>query len=327
MRRHIRTRYKRAPPAPPLITNIGRRSVTPTKAKAKHARKSLWTPKKLTPADVTNGDAWCKLWRPKPNAAQKVWDKYVHFCSLNDLHVNDGVKAWIGQVAPIYKPSTLRNYLAWILQKGKTLPDKRMWLKAASMASADAGMGKAPDVPLRTLWTYITSIEDVACQGAAFLMLVTGARLMDLRRLRRSQISVEVGRDRLPKFPDLRFKQISRMVVDWRVTKSRRDPKSRIKTYIPIPWITKFSEIPISILNFLNEGNAEEKIVKDITVNQMNSLFRTLSTELGIPRVTTYSFRRWLVNEADDYCGGDDHSTIRITGHKNPASIGAFYKK
>jgi integrase len=162
-------------------------------------------------------------------------------------------------------------------------------------------------------------------QTAIYMCLSTGCRVADLEYLRRNQISIDINGpwDEGPQRPDTNFRGLPRMVVNWRVTKNRKKPDQVGQTHVPLIWSTA---PPDAVLADINEGDGEERIFSSLTTNQFNNTLRLATAALNLPvRPTSYTFRRRLLNEVDNYAQGDDEISARVSGHLDPKSM-RYYK-
>lgn len=292
------------------------------KSRFSNSAKNSWT--QVTSSDIQAATDWLKKWSRGTNVAKRVYQNYLDFCASAHLAPREGIIPWIGQALRVLKPTTMKCYLGHINRLGRL--GRKDLLAAANRCAADCNIRTANRVPLDHLIQILLWPGcEPRMQTAIYMCLSTGCRVADLEYLRRNQISIDINGpwDEGPQRPDTNFRGLPRMVVNWRVTKNRKKPDQVGQTHVPLIWSTA---PPDAVLADINEGDGEERIFSSLTTNQFNNTLRLATAALNLPvRPTSYTFRRRLLNEVDNYAQGDDEISARVSGHLDPKSM-RYYK-
>lgn len=149
---------------------------------------------------------------------------------------------------------------------------------------------------------------------AVSTIVFTGARLADAARWRRRQ--TKVGRNRLR--------------VEVRVAKNRRRRAfRRILVIKDIESLLGLTTDPFLVHQWGDQGalNADEKPLAGITVNEVNKALAVACKQLHLPKLTTYSFRKFFVRRAIEFFDRDWEQIIRFTLHTSINVVAAHYDR
>ena len=79
-------------------------------------------------------------------------------------------------------------------------------------------------------------------------------------------------------------------------------------------------------LRFFSEGLPKDRLWPGLTATAVNNELRRMSVELGLPRPTTYSFRRAFVNRVINFVSSKKELTL-YTLHFSEETVEAFYRR
>ena len=233
---------------------------------------------------------------------------YQTFLRLNNLANDDSAKlALVGQmIMSGLEISSIQTYLGYIVHRN----ERNVIWRAVRLAHADFDSQHALDASTKTLKNVIDRIPNIALKGLGWMMLTTGARAMDLQRLRRKQIMFNIEK--------------REVTVQFRITKSIR---SRVQRRIVMfPW--RITPVP-SVCEFLVEGDENDRIFSRVTTGLMNAAMKATGSS-----ATTYSFRRNFINHLiekyhDERLSQKENldKVATYTMHNDPRVIEVFYKK
>lgn len=273
-------------------------------------RPKKWNPHTLSTLDKEATRLFSQAWLSS-SSANRVRADYRTFLHLNQLEDNEESKLYaIGQMIMAgLKMSSISTYLGYLVNNRKNA----VW-RATQLAHADEDSQHATDAPAIGLIRIIRAISNVPVECVVWLMFNTGARDMDLRRLRRKQITLCLAK--------------RTVTIQFRITKGIRSRGKR--RTVTFNWRT--TPTP-GVCEMLIDGPDDARPMLKVSVNVANSALKKADSSIA-RKVTTYSFRRNFINHLIDMHYDDVFShkenleyIAGFTMHNDPQVIEAFYKK
>ena len=287
----------------------------PKKTKVKRGRKPLWNPRAATDADRLRGEALLKEWGMSKSSATRVIKDFGTFCDLSGLEKNGtAMVPWVGQMSEVLQPGTLETY-AMIVKK--TLPRDPMAyqvVKCLQRQHADADTKHAVDMGDADLWQVVLALpEDIQPAGA--VMCLGGFRGIALRFFRRNQVVA------WHKSEDKQYV----LHVQVRVDKNANKRVHRAELSIPRSW--GIPTLPSVVYEYLLgvPGNQGERLFRGMTNARMNNALAKATQSLGLPTITSTSFRRAFMNRVFRECEGDEARIATYTLHHSKYVTRAHY--
>lgn len=272
-------------------------------------RPRKWTPKKVGCEDVEEAEGFTKEYMNSISQELRVQQDFILFRELNpDITTVSGILLmWVGSMRRAGMMwSSMDTYLNFLKSGGllkTSMADDRYSvsriIKAVKIAHADAECKQAADIDLATALKIIDQCpEELKC--AVWLMLLTGARNADLRRVRRTQLHAR-GK---------------RMIVQFRVMKNRRVRSRRVNLVLEdVKLWTGICATPFhKILSAIPEN---EKVVQT-TVHQLNRYLQQFGA-------TSYSLRRHYIRRVIHVCERDFERVKTKTLHLDADVVRAHY--
>ena len=223
------------------------------------------------------------------------------------------LKLFIGQMLNSgLKIGSVHSYLRYITRSiaPSSGPEGGEWrrvVKVVSCAHADAETSKAPHISIDEAMRIIDALYgDVAVVVAA--IITTGARCRDVMRWYPKRVS---------------FCRNS-FIVDVHVTKNRREPDKRVVHRInDVKAMLGFSVPPILLT--LARYPPMSLPFGAWHATRVNQALSAACKGLGMPRVTTYSFRRLYCQRVLAHFDHDSNLAKRFTLHCRAEVLAAFY--
>ena len=111
------------------------------------------------------------------------------------------------------------------------------------------------------------------------------------------------------------------------VDKQRRRRCHRTTLRLPLEWdIIPAPPCEETLRRFFSEGLPKDRLWPGLTATAVNNELRRMSVELGLPRPTTYSFRRAFVNRVINFVSSKKELTL-YTLHFSEETVEAFYRR
>ena len=286
--------------------------VIDSRLKNKMGRKRKWTPHVLSQSEKVASRMFAQAWLSSTNA-NRIRADYRVFLNANQLEDNDAAKLLIvGQMIMAgLKMSSICTYLGYVVYNN----DRNSVWRAVRLAHADEETRHAVDATGNRLTNLIRAMPTGPIECVTWLMFNTGARNMDLRRLRRKQIDLNVD-DRT-------------VTIEFRITKGIRSRAKR-RTVV-FQW--RSTPTP-RVCELLIDGNEDARPLLDVDVARTNSALKKVDSDSHSRTVTSYSFRRNFINDliktlySPAYSHKENLEFIASrTLHNDPQVIEAFYKK
>lgn len=164
---------------------------------------------------------------------------------------------------------------------------------------------------IKKLQSILQHVPKKIKSGVA-LMLYTGARWRDIRRLRREQLVVRTNK-----------KGRRELAIQYRVTKNRRVRQYRVVVTIPEELGVTIPEEIINLL--LQNADPEEQPWDQFSTTDINAGLTKACEKASVDRVTTYVFRHAFIHRTRQYCEENQLSLIAFTGHLTENVVEAFY--
>lgn len=145
------------------------------------------------------------------------------------------------------------------------------------------------------------------------LILIAGLRLRDWTRVRKRQVRL-----------DRRKKEV---VISVRVPKNRRRRSTRTILHLPFRYVSPYLQVFESFAAVAASAAAgEEQPFADITAGRLNRALARAANRQGLPRVTSYAFRRLYINRWIRICRRDWKAVCEKTLHQNADVVKAHYE-
>lgn len=216
-----------------------------------------------------------------------------------------------------YEYTSKLSYLPCMKLPGMR-PTLMTLMRLLNIRAADEEVRKALDISHGMAERIIRTVEDREARFALSVMALLGPRAQDVRWLRTKQLDIPrlSTRRRFPK----RFYR-----AQIRVAKNRKELGKRVNLYVPAEMRAPLRRTANALSKFLRRQDPEAKIFAKCTAARLNSILRAVCLDLGVPRVTTYSFRRLYVSEAIRYCNRDFSMARNLTLHFAEDTIRSYY--
>ena len=299
---------------PPAPLRLPPRILTSTPRRG--GRNRLWTPHPATPADRARGRELINLYGPKRHASMRVLADFRHFCDISGFNPTDPAahEAVLGQM----DNSTLGvgsqdTYLSVIRKHYRTAAHDAAY--AAGVRHADVEGGHAPDLSDDVLWNYVEAASAV-WQPLLWVLAVFGIRV-------KAAAWLTHGRAFFPTWEEWGSWNPELIIT---IDKNRRKRCHRTTLRLPMEWGILPSPPCEESLKFFSEGDAKERMWPGLTATMVNDELRRMSVELGLPRPTTYSFRRAFVNRVIPFVTSKKELTL-YTLHFSEETVEAFYRR
>lgn len=276
-------------------------------------KKTKWRVAAISQRDVQQAE---DLLTELPDRSPSFVRRFLEFLTLNKEMSSASVLAgFVGQLANCRLKWTsiavyLKQAVDFLRGQDAILPSDRSTIsrlqKAVHLRAADCDLRQAAAADVGRLREIVAALLPSKLKAGGCLLLCTGARWSDVRRLRRKQICVSVE--------DLH--------IEFRVMKNRRRLKDRITIHFP----RYFCQGAIGgVRKGLRGCGPEDKPWGDITTGELNAALSDACSRLDVPRVTTYSFRHEFVRRARAYTEVTETRVEDLTGHCGSAMIRSHY--
>jgi integrase len=244
----------------------------------------------------------------------RVTSTWAEFLRLNNFSPSArALKLFIGQMIGLgLKIGSVHTYVRYI---GKSCaprfgPEAGEWCRTINLvclAHADAETRKAPSITVDEAMMIISRLYgDVGFVVAG--IVTTGARCSDIMRWMPSRLLFEENR----------------FVVDVHVTKNRREPDKRTVHRVGDVKAMLGFTVPPVLQSVRNYPPLNRPFVGWHTT-RVNQALNAACKDLGLPRCTTYSFRRLYCQRILQYCNYDANTAKKYTLHCRAEVLAAFY--
>ncbi len=228
----------------------------------------------------------------------------------------ESFRGWVGAaIRDGLKYSTINTYSAYltaVVLPDLTLSERASWRLIRQLikaAAADEDGGGAVAATSAEVCLVLPRLSLLDRQTVA-LITYTGARLADIRRLRRKQIRISVNR----------------IQVQVRLSKNRR--KRSLRRILKVHDVATMVGLSLdgSLEEPLGEGvDPEDRPFVHQTVAHINARLKTICAELSLPKLTTYSFRKFFIQAIIQHYEYDWPRIIATTLHCNMDVVAAHY--
>jgi len=292
--------------------------IPPSRAALPRHRRGLrhgnrkWVPRAISEADLARGRAILEKWGPDHKNRIRVVADYELTCVLSGYDPRNPLAhvGFLGQLANSgLGPGTADTYINYVHKKHR-MHDVQ---KAASCRHADHEARHAPDISDEILWRYVEE-ADAKWQPVLWILYVCGIRTVALRYLRRRRISIPTNWSK------------ESIEISVKIDKQRKKKALRAILQLPFSWKWVLPPPSVATANFLREGDQEECLFEFATANAVLKELRAMSVRLGLPRPTTYSFRRGFINRIIPLVRNKQELT-KYTLHFKPDTVDAFYRR
>jgi len=278
-------------------------------------RKALFRPRIATATDQQKWQEVERLYGDGANAStrRKVVADFVAFHRMNGRPIVETLELWAGTCAMDgLMWSTIDTYSVYITKV--ILPDLtpsermtwRLKRKIIQAAHADEDCGGARVCSHEEVALILSALR-LEFRQAVAAIAYTGARCADIRRWRRKQIVVRKNA----------------LAVQVRVSKNRRK-RTRRRT-LRLPDIAAMVGLEMDASLPLIAGQPDDRPFATITANMLNRELATVCTQLGLDKVTTYSFRKFFIKAMIEYYDYDWEAIISKTLHTGIDVVAAHY--
>lgn len=186
-----------------------------------------------------------------------------------------------------------------------------------NVRAADADTKRALNITHGECQSILKKI-DWPYRGALAAMALLGPRAADVVRLRRSQLDV----------PWLAATASTRGVfyrAQIRVAKNRKRLGRRVNLYVPAEWRMPLQSEGNFLHKALREYRDEDRPFASCTTTSLNRAIARACIAVGLPRCTTYSFRRLFISEIIRHCKRDFAKVRTYTLHFAEETVRAYY--
>ena len=305
------------PRGPPRRRPVGRPlPAQELQKKPRRGRKAVWIPKAFTTADFDRGKELLAQWGRNTSAKQRVLSGYELACALGGHLPTDpkSAVALLGQFDNAgLGPGSAQTYMTFVRSKYRGAAVEPLY--AAEVRYADFENGHAPDVEDECLWRYV-ELAQGRLQSLLYLLYVAGFRTKASKYFERSRIWIQ----QLAKWREREFCLEVVVTVD----KNRRRRAHRTTLRLPSVWDIK--QPPLTVIEDLQEGFEDEKLFAGMTATKVNSYLKSLAALHGLPRTTTYSFRRGYLNRVAQLVSNKKELT-GYSLHFAETTVEAFYRR
>ena len=280
-------------------------------------RKALWTPRAVSEADLNRGAALLQEWGPDHRSKDRIVLNFDTMCMLSGLDKKDPRAAigLLGQMANSgLGPGSTDVYIGYIHKRYRfsALYDV---LKAAAARHANHESRHAPDVSDDILWQYVEKASP-QYRPILYLLYVAGLRPRAIRFLTRKRMY----------FPSWNLWQSEDIEISVYIDKTRKKRALRAILSLPKNWTWIKPPPHKATLSFLQEGDRESRLWEGVTATHITSELKKMSEKHGLPRATTYSFRRGYINRIRPLVRNKKHLT-EFTLHFDVSTVDAFYRR
>lgn len=274
-------------------------------------RPRKWSPKVVDEAALHAIREFCGQYLSSARTELRVVNEFVEFIVLNELLEDaDGILAWIGSMrsAPLMY-STIQTYLGYVL-KSKLVRKNSEVLRIANgvaLAHAEEDGVTAEDISHEEGEAIASGMDEFEDRLTAHLMLSTGARHRDLRRLAFKQfLSCEENA----------------LDVEFRVTKTRRRRGFRVRLVLDDLLEMTGHTLPEDVVEYIRmmkETQPDAGVVSG-TVTLFNSRMQRV-----VQRSTSYSLRKRYIRSIVRFVNRDFAAAQEYTLHFDPHVLKAYY--
>lgn len=246
----------------------------------------------------------------------RVVATFREFCALNGFALSSrALKLWVGSMIGqcTLKIGTCHSYINYVHRAMRwAVPtwDRPEWtavVAVVAMAHADGETRKAPEVTMVDALRVISRlVGDVAVVVSA--ITISGARCGDVMRWQPQRAQF--------------WPNAFRVTVC--VAKNRRDPDKRVIHRVDDVVSLLGVQVPVC-LQRLGEYPAGTRPFAPWHAIRVNSAIARACTELKLPRLTTYSFRRLYCRLVLKSVGYDPEKAKRLTLHCRAEVLAAYY--
>jgi len=280
----------------------------------KKGRKAIWEPRALNSADYAEGMRLLKEWGRDKSSQIRIQGNFMTVCRLSGRLHTDPMAA-IGTLGQMSNsglgPGSRSTYMNYIRKKFSAAHEAAY---AAGVCAADHEANHAKDIADEILWKFV-QLAPVDYQPILYLMYVCGFRVKAIKFFKRLRIF-------LPTWAQWRERDLEITVA---IDKNRKKKGMRTTLVLPSKW--NYPKPPtFAAWKFLMEGDQKECLFKEVTSTKINSALRKIAKTHGLPRPTTYSFRRGYINRVLQFVETKGQLT-KFTLHYDEATVEAFYRR
>jgi len=284
-------------------------------------RKKIWQVRPASQSDRDKGRELVMTWGRNDTVKRRVIGDYEQLCRMSNLDPNSpaSVEAMLGQMENSgLGPGTQETYVRYVSKRYPRAAYDTAY--AAGVRYADFENKHAPDVSDEDLCAYVDGAraEDVQAEAILYLLKECGFRTKACRFFRRFRVY-------LPPLDEW-MSEDSTMEVTVTIDKNRRRRQHRTTLRMECAlW-----EIPPPSLRvwnfFMNESlDRNERIFSDFTATKVNKILARIAKRAGLPKATSYTFRRGYINRMIPRLKGKRELT-KYTLHFKEETVEAFYR-
>ena len=300
----------------PFTTRIAHERTVPANIQRRRGRKRLWTPLRFTAEQRERGAQLMKEWGRNTTQRTRILLDYEEACNLSGADPNDpaSVEATMGQMdMATLGVGSIGTYLSHIKSKYRLAATQAVF--AAGVRSADAESKHAPDIDDEVLWRYVVNARTVSVQAVLYLEFICGFRSIAARFVRRRSVWLPSWDDPEQEGPEI--------IVT--IDKTRKKKSQRATIRLPFMWNIR-PPPSWDVWCFIMRGDESDRLFPDMTASHINGALRRMSEEMGLPRPTTYSFRRAFINRIIPLVGSKK-DLAKYTLHFKEETVEAFYRR
>ena len=304
------------PSTPGVARPIRMIPVVPQNLQRRKGRKRLWTPLRFTAEQRERGAELMKEWGKKTTQRKRVLADYEEACALSGADPNDpaSVEVVMGQMdLAALSVGSIGTYLSHVKSKYRLAATPAVY--AAGVRCADAESKHAPDIEDDILWRYVVNAPTTRLQAVLYLEYICGFRSIAARWVKRRSVWLPAFNNPESEGPEI--------IVTIDKTRKKRSQKATIR----LPHIWNIKPPPTwAVWCYIMHGNESDRLFPDMTASIINGALRTMSEQLGLPRPTTYSFRRGFINRIIPLVSSRK-DLAKYTLHFTEETVEAFYRR
>lgn len=277
-------------------------------------RPRKWTVSRhATTADLAMWKALQKRYGSRAVATrQRVVREFRSWINVNGLAPRSGVHFYIGSLLNSHlKIGTVKTYFGYIFVSHPQFANEPLWMSAYSTlaaAHADALVREARRICWADYRNIIAKVPIAVYRLTIMMIAVTGLRLADLQRLRRSQIAILDNEIR----------------VRVKVSKGRRSAeKAKTLRLTNFNSIFRFN-VPTE-LGQLSLGDPADRPFSDITVPELNKVLKVANLWPDERHPTTYSFRKLYMSTILAHFNWNIEEAMELSMHVSSDSLSGYY--
>ena len=309
---------------PPVLTKAAKKSVSkPAKKVAgaaigegvddnkKRGRPEKWTPRVMEPADFVRASELRKKYGPDMEPLARFAKKYEIFCALNKIEKSDGIFLAMGQASEMGAAASSMNTQFGGMLKQRLFACANSWEARETLerhhADANPVQPRSFVGTQENLSALVEKMDVIMTKALAWMCFVTGARAINITRLRYSQTILMKSALLLQR----RWSQVCR-------TRSKRDTLSYKYAWSMPP--------PEDVVSFFDKGKNTPDGYPFLALQGKKgstALTSALRKTSGSETITSYVFRDYMDERLVD-SELDESEIVRLMEHSTDTSRASY---